>query len=121
MLQFAVTTLLFVHLVDIEKGAAVFRESLGGIEERVLREVHAVGKYEEGLICLVAVEDVLKEKGRLAHAARADNAEHAALPMNMRVEIPNKLVRRASEQSIHIFIELITGASSILHPLSAIF
>ena len=98
-----------MHLVDIEKGAAVFRESLGGIEERVLREVHAVGKYEEGLICLVAVEDVLKEKGRLAHAARADNAEHAALPMNMRVEIPNKLVRRASEQSIHIFIELIHG------------
>lgn len=70
-----------MDFVDIEFAAAFAIELVGGIEQRVLREINVVGTEIQGAVRAI-VFYLLQQECRFPHAAFAQYGNHAVLPID---------------------------------------
>ena len=81
-----------MHLVKIERFAAVLTKLVGKFEYRMRREIEIVQrsiKHFRG-IDVVILPYMLKQHRGLAHAAGADDSDQAVVSVYMPVQIPRK-------------------------------
>ena len=92
ILDFARPSLVLVHLVEIERFAAVLTKLVGKFEYRMRREIEIVQrsiKHFRGIDVVILLY-MLKQHRGLTHAAGADDSDQAVVPVYMPVQIPRK-------------------------------